>query len=176
VEGRVHPHVAPVGVAHGRRGRGEGDEGTDPVGRWRGGDSRLDHHRAIVSDGAVRPHPDGATGTPARVVDLFGALTHPCPRTDRLLQRAVEWRCKPGLADLRPLSSQDPKSKVRLADALGEPGVRRLIERFEGRAATKQQLADELGYSLSSVERLLRDHGVRRWTVRHTQGRAGQTT
>lgn len=53
-----------------------------------------------------------------------------------------------------------PKQKPSLAEHLGEAGIGSLIERFMS-GVTKRDLAAQYGYSVSSVERLLRERGVR---------------
>lgn len=80
---------------------------------------------------------------------------------------AERWRDegRPEAGRLRPAAGCRSRTKPHLAEALGEAGVAVLIERFQARAATKQELAIETGYSVSSVERLLRERGVRRWKV-----------
>jgi hypothetical protein len=80
---------------------------------------------------------------------------------------AEKWSRQPkrSVSVINPESRYQPKQKPGLAEILGEAGVDALIAKFRGRSATKQELADECGYSLSSIERLLRVRGVRRWTV-----------
>lgn len=55
-----------------------------------------------------------------------------------------------------------PKQPEALVVRIGEAGTKILIERFRA-GETKQHLADQYNCSLSTIERLLRLRGVRRW-------------
>lgn len=102
------------------------------------------------------------------VVDLWGTYAHISHETRRLLDMSIKWpkddvgqAVDPEDRDT-PQRHYQPRQPESLAVRIGEDGVRTLTKRFLA-GTSKQQLADYYGCSLSTVERLLRTRGVRRW-------------
>jgi hypothetical protein len=99
------------------------------------------------------------------LVDLKEALSYPRPSVQRLLYMAASWADEPLPRDEVPARPCfQPRQKLSLADYLGEAEVQRLLDQFQA-GVRKQYLAQRYGYSVSSVERLLWERGMRRWTI-----------
>lgn len=99
-------------------------------------------------------------------MDLFQALSHPCWEVSRLLGMAKGWLQMDATGSLgsdrvsgRHLQS---KQSAPLAERLGEEDVATLIANFRA-GITKSHLAEQHGCSVSTIARLLRSRGVRRW-------------
>lgn len=94
------------------------------------------------------------------LVDLFGALSHPCFEVLRLLAMADEWAAAADCgSQTQPTPAYVSRQQPSLVERLGEAGVHHLISHCRA-GLTQQELAERYGTSLSSIKRLLRAQGV----------------
>ncbi|MGH3564890.1 MAG: recombinase family protein [Pseudonocardia sp.] len=107
--------------------------------------------------------PNAPVRTPTNLVEVRPVLAHITGHTRRLLEMTDSW--VPVVDDAaQHQPSYRPRQQESVAVQLGEAGVYRLISRFLA-GERQAELAREYGCSLSTVQRLLRTRGVRRWMV-----------
>jgi hypothetical protein len=96
------------------------------------------------------------------MVDLKEALSYPSSQVQRLLGMVETWPSVPAEDSTPAEACFQPRQKPGLAEYLGEDRVQALIASFHA-GTTRECLAHQIGYSVSSVGRMLRERGVRRW-------------
>jgi len=102
-------------------------------------------------------------------VDLWAAYAHITPQTHRLLQMGEAWakESNEGRGDGRDFLVVQPRYQPKQAESLearlGEEGVKALAAAFLA-GTSKQELADQHLCNVSTIKRVLRQRGIRRWT------------